>query len=66
MTNTDVAGDDRTEPMPERGPIKYRATLGSKSSRLFTSRQEARDWIASRREATGDHDSGSMIDEVEV
>lgn len=65
MTDTDIAGDNRKVPMPKRGRIKYRATLDGKESPLFNTRQKARDWIAKKRETTGDYDSDSTLDEVE-
>lgn len=60
--DTDIAGEGQEAPVVV--VTGYQAMLGKRKSPKFGTREEARDWIASERVRTGDHDSGSRLDEL--
>lgn len=57
----DIAGEGPHEPLPDLGPMEYRAVLGKTTSGAFETRDEARAWITTRRAETNDHDSDSRV-----
>lgn len=66
MTNTDVAGEGGTTPLPPMPKLKYQAVADGKLSPLFDTRDEARAWQVGQRGVSGNSRIALELREVEA